>query len=130
MYESLKLFHIGAAAASISGFSLRVYWMMTSSAWLGHRWVKVLPHVVDTLFLASGIGLLFVLHLSLVQSVWLLAKLTALAIYVALGSIALRHGKTIRARTTAAALALATYVYIVGVALSKSADSWLAWAAR
>ena len=130
MYESLKLVHMSAAAVSIGGFLLRAYWMLRSSALLTHRWVKVLPHVVDTILLLSGVGLLLLLKLPFAQSSWLHVKLTALVVYIVLGSIALKRGRTKRSRAIAAALAIATYLYIVGVALSKSADSWLPVLAR
>ena len=130
MYESLKLVHMSAAAVSIGGFLLRAHWMLRSPALLEHRWVKVLPHVVDTTLLLSGIGLVLLLRLAFAQSTWLHIKLTALVVYIVLGSIALKRGKTKRSRAIAAALALATYLYIVGVAISKSTGSWLAMIAR
>ncbi len=130
MYESLKLVHMSAAAVSIGGFLLRAYWMLRSSALLTHRWVKVLPHVVDTILLLSGVGLLLLLKLPFAQSSWLHVKLAALVVYIVLGSIALKRGRTKRSRAIASVLAIATYLYIVGVALSKSADSWLPVLAR
>lgn len=126
MYAILKLLHITAAALSISGFTLRCYWMLRDSGWLERTIVKVLPHLVDTVLLASGVGLIFVLRLPVLDQPWLLAKLAAILAYILLGTVALKRGRTRAMRSTAMVLALATFAYVVGVALSKSASSWLA----
>ena len=82
MYLVLKNVHVSLAIVSISGFLLRAYWMSQDSNMLQQRVVRVLPHVIDAAFLASGIGLVLLLQLQLMQSPWLLAKLAALVAYV------------------------------------------------
>ena len=126
MYATLKLVHIGTAILTISGFMLRGYWMLSGSSKLQLKLVRVLPHIVDTVFLLSGIGLIVILNLPVLSQDWLLMKFTALIAYIVLGTIALGRGKTMRGRTIAFVLALATFAYIVGVALNKSTASWLA----
>ena len=126
MYSTLKLIHISSAILTISGFALRGFWMLIDSANLERRVVRIAPHVIDTVFLLSGIALIQVLNLPVLSQPWLLAKFTALVAYILLGAIALRRGRTKRIRVTAFVLALATFAYIAGVALSKSMGSWLA----
>ena len=126
MYTTLKLVHMTAATLTISGFILRGYWMLADSAILQHRLVRVLPHIVDTVFLLAGIGLIMSLHLPVLLPGWLQIKLAGLLLYIVLGTIALKRGKTKRIRAIAFALALITFAYVAGVALSKSAASWLA----
>ncbi len=126
MYETLKLIHIGTAILTISGFTLRSYWMFTGSSKLQLRAVRILPHIVDTVFLLSGIALIVTLKLPVLSQNWLLVKFVALVAYVVFGAIALGRGKTMRSRTTAFVLALVTFAYIAGVALSKSTASWFA----
>jgi uncharacterized membrane protein SirB2 len=126
MYATLKIIHISSAILTISGFILRGYWMFTGSGRLQHRVARVLPHTVDTIFLLSGIGLIVVMHLQVMQNDWLLVKLTALAAYILLGTVALKRGPTIELRAAAFVAALLTFAYIAGVALSKSPQSWLA----
>jgi uncharacterized membrane protein SirB2 len=126
MYSTLKLIHISAAILTISGFVLRGYWMLSGSPKLQLKLTKILPHILDTMFLASGIALLVTLHLPLLSQAWLMTKIAALLVYIVLGAIALGRGKTLRARTTAFMLALATFAYIYGVAISKSTVSWFA----
>jgi uncharacterized membrane protein SirB2 len=50
---------------------------------------------------------------------WLTAKVLLLALYIVLGSIALKRGKTRRTRILALLGALATYGYIIGVARAQ-----------
>ena len=127
MYSSLKLIHIGAAIVTFSGFCLRGYWMLAGSELLQAKIVRIAPHVVDTVFLLSGIGLIVTLDLPVMSQDWLLMKFAALIVYIVLGMFALRRGRTHGVRLTAFVLALATFAYIVGVALTRSTASWLAF---
>jgi len=126
MYLILKNFHMVLATLTIAGFLLRGYWMMSSSSLRQNRATKVLPHILDTLFLASGIWLVVLLGLAPLQHGWLLAKLTGLLAYIGLGMIAMRFGRTRQIRAIAFIAALAAFAYIVGVALAKSPLSWAA----
>lgn len=126
MYTTWKLVHLCAAILSFSGFVLRGYWMMTDPVLLGRKWVRILPHAVDTVFLLSGVALVLTLHLNPLDHGWLLTKLVALVVYVLAGTVALRRGPTLAIRATAFVLALLTFVYIIGVALAKSNASWFA----
>jgi uncharacterized membrane protein SirB2 len=125
MYWPLKYAHLALALLSITGFLLRGFWMMRGSALLDHRATRTVPHVVDTLFLLSGVALVLTLSLPVMQSPWLLAKFAGLVVYVVLGSIALRRGPTLALRQIAFVGALSAFAYIVGAAVSKSPASWL-----
>ena len=126
MYLTLKFVHISFAILSIAGFALRGFWMFRHSTNLDRAVVRIAPHVVDSAFLITGIWLLVLLQLNVAEQSWLIAKVVALVLYIALGVIALRRGRTMQIRTAAFAAALATFLYIVGVALNKSPASWLA----
>jgi uncharacterized membrane protein SirB2 len=130
MYLLLKNSHLALALISISGFVARGYWMLTSSPRLAAPVTRIAPHLVDTLFLISGIALVLRLDLPVTQSPWLLAKFAALVVYIVLGAIALRRGRTLQIRLIAFVGALSAFAYIVGAALSKSPASWLAYLAR
>ena len=119
VYQSVKDLHVGAAALSIVLFIVRIGWMMGSPQRLRQRWVKVVPHVIDTVLLASALWLAWQLGADGTRG-WLAAKIGALVLYIMLGMIALKRGKTRRVRIAAAAAALATFGYIVSVALTKS----------
>ena len=120
MYELLKQVHITCALLSVSGFALRGYWLMQRDPRLGHRLTRVLPHLVDTVLLGSAVAMLFVLGISPFALDWLSAKLAALLIYIALGMVTLRFGRSRRLRIGAFWLALATGLYIISVAYTKS----------
>ena len=125
MYSTLRLIHVSAAILTVSGFILRGFWMLIESPRLGHRFVRMAPHIIDTVFLLSGIGLIWILNLPVLNQPWLLTKFAALIVYILLGTIALKRGKTRRIRIAALALALLTFAYIAGDALSKSLGSWI-----
>ncbi len=101
--------------------------MFSQSANLHRRIVRIAPHVVDTAFLISGIWLVVTLHLVVREQAWLIAKLVALILYIVFGAIALRRGRTMRIRAAAFVAALSAYLYIAGVALSRSPTSWIAF---
>ena len=118
-YLSLKHFHMGCAALSGSLFLLRGAWMLRASSMLQQRWVRIAPHIVDTLLLASAIGLALWSHQYPGQQPWLTAKLAALLGYIVLGSIALKRGRTKGQRLAAFVAALLLFAYIVTVAITK-----------
>lgn len=119
-FEWLKLLHAGSALLSISGFALRGYWMLTGNPRLRSRPARVLPHILDTLLLASAIGMLVMWQANPFEFSWLSAKIAALLCYIGLGMVAFRFGKTRRVRVIACGMALLVAAYIVAVAFSKS----------
>jgi uncharacterized membrane protein SirB2 len=125
-YLLIKSLHMLTALATISGFVLRGYWMMSHSEKLELRITRVAPHVIDTVFLLSGIAMVWLLQLDAFSQPWLLAKFVGLIVYVVLGTIAIKRGPTMQIRIVAFVSALAVFAYIVGVAMTKSPASWLA----
>ncbi len=120
----MKNLHMTFAILSIAGFVVRGYWMMRASPLSEHRLTKITPHVVDTLFLATGIAMVVNLQLAIMQNEWLLAKFVGLIVYIVLGAIALRRGRTLKIRVTAFAGALLAFAYIVNTAITKSPILW------
>ena len=120
-YGVLLFVHISTVFISIAGFLVRGVWMMQASALLQQRWVRVAPHVNDTLLLVSAIALVVITSQYPGPSSWINAKIIALVIYILLGIIALNRGKTMQVRVTAWVLAVVVYAYMVLVAFSKSA---------
>ncbi len=125
-YLTIKFLHLLMAALSISGFAVRGYWMLTRSDLLSNRVVRIAPHVIDTVFLLSGIWLAFMLSASTFTQPWLLAKIAGLVAYIIFGTVALKRGPTMRVRVVAFVAALLAFAYIVGAALMKSPASWFA----
>jgi uncharacterized membrane protein SirB2 len=115
------------ASATISGFILRGYWMMIQSDKLQLKAARIAPHVIDTLFLLSGIALVSILQLNALSQPWLLAKFAGLIGYIVLGTFAIKRGSTLQIRVISFVGSLSLFAYIVGVALTKSPASWLSF---
>jgi len=107
-------------------FSIRGIWMLQESKCLHWHLVKIVPHVIDTILLVSGITLAIILHQYPGTHTWLTAKLLALLLYIVLGTIALKRGKTKTIRILAWLGALITFFYLITVALKKVANP-LTW---
>jgi uncharacterized membrane protein SirB2 len=120
-YYTIRQIHITCAALSGGLFLLRGIWMLRESPMLQWRAAKILPHLVDTLLLASALVMVaWSGQYPFVQN-WLTAKVFALIVYIVLGSVALKRGRTKTARVCAFVAALAVFVYIVLVATTKRA---------
>lgn len=119
-YMILKHTHMTTAVLSLCLFVLRGLWMMVDSAQLRRTWVRVLPHLVDTVLLASALGMLWLIQLNPFRAPWITAKIVALVVYIVLGMLALKRGRNLLIRSLCWVLALGTYGYIVGVAMSKN----------
>lgn len=120
-YLATKHLHITLAVLSGSFFVLRGLWMLLDSPLLQRRWARIVPHVVDTFLLASALVLVFRSGQYPFVQTWLTAKVLALVAYIVLGAIALKRGKTKGLRTFAFFAALASFAYIVAVALTRQA---------
>ena len=115
----LKHLHVTCVVLSISGFLVRGVWMMRESPWLHKKWVRVLPHIIDTTLLVSAILLaLQIRQYPFVQG-WLTAKVLALVAYIVIGAIGLKYGRTKKIRVTAWLVAIAIFLYIVLVAVTR-----------
>ena len=125
-YGLLKLVHVTTVAISGAGFFARGIGMLLDGAWMRTRAARTLPHVVDTVLLVSAVMLAWQLRLSPTGAPWLMAKIVGLVIYVVLGTIALRRGRTRRTRTIAWIAGLLTFAYIVSVAILKTPAGALA----
>lgn len=118
MYSILKLVHVGAVVLSGAGFALR-FGLAAAGRLPSARWVRVAPHVVDTVLLASALSLAWIGGFRPLEVPWLEAKLAGLIVYIVAGTVALKRGRTPRVRGAAFAAALVTFAYIVSVALTK-----------
>lgn len=120
-YSLLRTLHIATVHLTLVLFLVRGFWMLTDSSLLKARWVKVLPHVNDSLLLFAAIAMLVVGGLNPLEQPWLLAKIIGLLAYIALGTVALKRGKTKAIRVQAMIAALAVFGYIVAAAITKQA---------
>ncbi len=119
-YVLLKQVHVFFALASIIGFMLRWNWKMSGSRLSQMKLNKTAPHIIDTLFLATGVALTFTINQYPFSTAWLTAKIAGLLVYIVLGMLAM-SGKVSRPwRVTAFLAAVSTYAWILTVARFKS----------
>jgi uncharacterized membrane protein SirB2 len=117
---ALKHLHMTAVAVSFLLFFIRGIWMMRESPLIARRWVKVLPHVNDTVLLAAGLATAYRVGQYPFVDDWLTAKVFGLIAYIVLGTLALKRARTKRARIAYWVAALATFGYVVAVAVTKN----------
>lgn len=112
---------------SLVGFILRGIWMLKSSPMLQARWVKITPHVVDTLLLVSGVlaaYLMFWRHG--VNPDYVTVMIVGLLVYIVLGLFALKLGKTKAVRASAWVAAIVLFLYISAAGGMKTATPFMA----
>lgn len=107
-------------AISITGFTVRGVWMLIDSPRLKAKWIKVAPHINDSVLLVSGILLAIQIRQYPFINGWLTAKVLGLLVYISLGMVALRFGKTKVTKALAFLSAIMVFVYIVLVAMTKN----------
>lgn len=126
-YMAIKHAHMMFALLSIILFMLRAWLAVPSPARLNNKLLKILPHIIDTLLLAFGIWLAVLSQqIPFGNSPWLTAKVIGLVLYIIVGTIAIKRGKTRGQRLSAALASIVIFIYIYGAAVSKSPLSWLA----
>lgn len=121
--NTLALLHVHVACVIISVglFVLRGVLQCAGCDWRCRKSLRILPHVVDTVLLASAAGLAVMLHQYPFAQAWLTAKLVALVVYVLLGRQALRRAVSRIRNALFLSAALLVVTYIVGVAVTRSA---------
>ncbi len=118
-YGLIKHIHMTCAGLTLIGFLIRGYWMITRSAMLHSKPVKILPHIIDTVLLVSAIVLVFLSGLYPFKVDFVTLKLVLLLLYIILGTVALKRGKSKSVRILAFFLALATLLGIYASAMYK-----------
>ncbi|PKL95239.1 MAG: regulator SirB [Gammaproteobacteria bacterium HGW-Gammaproteobacteria-8] len=89
-YALLKSLHIALAFASGLGFALRGYIRLVLRRPLQHPALRWGPHLLDTLLLASGATLWWLLSFSPLTVHWFGYKLLLIVVYILLGVAAFR----------------------------------------
>lgn len=119
--------HALAVLLSLIGFVLRGIWMLKDSPRLKARWVKITPHVVDTVLLVSGVVaayLMFWRHG--VNPDYVTVMIVGLLVYIVLGLFALKLGKTKAVRGSAWVAAIVLFLYISAAGGMKTATPFMA----
>lgn len=116
--QLIKEFHVALAFITVAGFITRAALAMAANPLRNTKFVRIAPHVIDTLLLLLGITLAVQLSLSPLTNGWLMAKIVALFAYIGFGVMTMRASST-RLRLFGFVGALASVAYIFAVAYSK-----------
>ena len=122
-YLFLKHLHTTFAALSLLFFIVRACWSVAGSPRLQSRFVRIAPHVIDTILLVCGLAMASAIGFG---HGWLHVKITGLILYIIVGTYAIKRGRTPGIRAGAAVVAVLIFIYIAGVAITKQALSWFA----
>lgn len=114
----LKTLHLLFVLIAVSSFVGRIILSETRPELLKQKLFKIIPHVLDSLLLLSGIALAVSGSWATTGYGWIVAKIIALIAYIVLGVIALRSRGT--PRWLAFAGAMVCFVYIGIVAVTKN----------
>jgi uncharacterized membrane protein SirB2 len=117
--DTIRYAHLLCAASTSALFILRGLWMFSGSPQLRRRWTRIVPPIIDTFLLLTGIYMAIQIRQYPFTDTWLTVKLLAVLVYIIFGITAFR-GRSKRLRAIFWCLALVTFAYIVLVARSKS----------
>lgn len=122
MYLMFKHLHATLAMLSLIFLLLRVFIAWGDAAKLDKKWLKITPHVVDGLFVASIVGVLVVTTAHPFTSGFHTEKFIGFLAYIAfsvLTVLALRGRFSIKLKAPLAAMAILTWFWMVKVAMLK-----------
>jgi uncharacterized membrane protein SirB2 len=127
VYLIVKNIHVYSVILSFALFLLRGGLMFANSGLRQHVVLRIGPHVIDTVLLASALILSWVLQQYPFVHPWLTVKVLALVAYVVFGSLALKRARTMRLRAFFFLLAVLTFLFIASVALVHHPLGVLSW---
>lgn len=119
MYMALKHSHMLFAMLSVLLLVVRFALLSKGSALLQTKFLKIVPHVVDTLLLLSAVSLMMTLSQYPISTPWLTDKVVGVAAYILMGVVALK-GRTPMLRIMAFLGALGWLSLVVRVAITKT----------
>ena len=117
MYLLLKTVHVSCVLLSYGLFSWRGSLPLRGRAI--PRWLRVVPHWIDSVLLLSAISLAWLTAQYPVRDDWLTAKVLALLLYIAPGWWTLKRAQSWWARCASWLVAQGLFVWIVLTALGR-----------
>lgn len=116
LYPQIKLVHVITVLSSGALFALRALAVQLGQRWAIAAPVRYFSYSVDTVLLTSALMLMTVLHQFPFVNSWLTVKVTLVAVYIVLGTLALKRARTQRARLACAVAALLVFGLVVSIA--------------
>src|SRR5690606_38938228 len=90
-YLDWKSLHVAMVVASVAGFLLRFGLRLAAPRMLQSRLARIVPHVIDTLLLASAVVMVLIAWPGVPG--WIRAKIAGLVVYIVAGSFALKRAR-------------------------------------
>lgn len=117
LHTVLRHVHVSAVMLSGTLFFLRGAAInVFGAAWPHRAPVRYLTYTVDSILLAAALMLTVVIGEYPFVNAWLTVKVLLLVVYIGLGSVAIKRGKTLAIRRAAFVAALGVFVFILSVA--------------
>lgn len=113
----IKLIHIVIIFTAFIGFIARFTFSFLKPDILQNKAMKIIPHVIDTILLLSGLTLVIQGNWIDGEYGWIVSKLVLLLGYIVFGVMAMRCKGA--KRWVAFVAAIACFVYIFVIAVSK-----------
>ena len=96
MYMMAKHLHMTAVGISVLLFVFRFIYGQMNPSFLQKKWVKVVPHIIDTVLLGSAIWLCVILSQYPIVNGWLTAKVIGVIGYILFGLLALKSENPVK----------------------------------
>lgn len=125
MYQAVVHIHVAAVMISLAFLSFRFALMLKDSSILQQKWLKITPHIVDTVLLGTAIWLLTLSSMVEIDG-WVASKVIGVILYIVSGIFALKWAKTNRSRVIGFVCAVIWLMLTALVAFSKQPFSFLA----
>lgn len=113
----MKHLHLLFVVLTISSFVIRIFMAEFKPAVLQIKALKILPHVIDTVLLLSGVALVIQGNWLSGEFGWIISKVVLLVAYVGLGVVAMRSSGV--KRWIAFVGAIAAFITIGLIAVTK-----------
>ena len=119
MYEGLKHLHLTAVALSLLFLTLQVIAHIFDTKMKDAKWLKVLPHIIQTVLIVTAISLCVIIAQYPFVHDWVTSKLIGLVAYILLAVLAVKWARTNAMRVFAFLGAVAWLGLTAKVAFSK-----------
>lgn len=116
----IKTVHIATVLLSLVLFVGRGSWIYLLRKQLTARWIRILPHVNDSILLVSGITLAVQTGQSPLLHNWLAVKIACLLVYILLGMLAMKWFRATRTGLFTWLAAIIVYLFMLSVALNRN----------
>src|SRR3546814_9322207 len=115
-YPHIRQIHILTVILSGGLFALRGVFALAGARWPHAAPVRYLSYTIDTTLLTAALMLVSILPGAMFANGWLAAKLVLVVVYVVLGVLAMKRGRTCGIRAGCYVAALLVFATIYGIA--------------